>query len=199
MRFSDSVVTCWQGFIVHTCRTTSCSRKNASQRFLSGENTKFKTSAWCEQGSMLWSQFSAIFANFRRKNWRFLKNQCYDQNFAKFSFILSQKRLFFRWIFRRKYFKNHNIGPRYLLAIQLLHLKTCPGDPNRGQCCNYFRPFIVYVCRVIHWRDSISRPWNSNLSKRRRYLWNSPPRQFGQNYNIDPCWIFCWCQLASIF
>jgi hypothetical protein len=23
------------------------------------------------QGSMLWSQFSAIFPNFRRKNWRF--------------------------------------------------------------------------------------------------------------------------------
>jgi hypothetical protein len=36
-----------------------------------------------------------IFCNFRRKNWRFLKNQCYDKNFALFSFVLSQKRQFF--------------------------------------------------------------------------------------------------------
>jgi hypothetical protein len=64
------------------------------------------------QGSMLWSQFSPIFPNFRRKNWRFLKYQCYDQLFSKFSFVLSQKRRFFRWIFRRKYFFNYNIGPR---------------------------------------------------------------------------------------
>jgi hypothetical protein len=27
--------------------------------------------------------------------------------------VLSQKRQFFRWIFRRKYFKNHNIGSRW--------------------------------------------------------------------------------------
>jgi hypothetical protein len=35
-----------------------------------------------ELGSMLWSQFSAIFDNFRRKKWRFFKKQCYDQKFA---------------------------------------------------------------------------------------------------------------------
>jgi hypothetical protein len=51
------------------------------------------------------------FRQFSAKKWRFLKNQCYDQNFAYFSFVLSQKRQFFRRIFRRKYFKNHNIGP----------------------------------------------------------------------------------------
>jgi hypothetical protein len=39
--------------------------------------------------------------------------QCYDQKFAYFSFVLSQKRQFFRCIFRRKYLKNHNIGPIY--------------------------------------------------------------------------------------
>jgi hypothetical protein len=33
--------------------------------------------------------------------------------FSKFSFILSQKRQFFRRNFRRKYLKNHNIGPRW--------------------------------------------------------------------------------------
>jgi hypothetical protein len=32
--------------------------------------------------------------------------------FAKTSFVLSQKRQFFRWIFRRKVLQNHNIGPR---------------------------------------------------------------------------------------
>jgi hypothetical protein len=42
----------------------------------------------------------------------FLKNQCYDQFFPKLSFVLSQKCEFFRQIFRRKYLKNHNIGPR---------------------------------------------------------------------------------------
>jgi hypothetical protein len=32
--------------------------------------------------------------------------------FSKFSFVLSQKRRLARKIFRRKYFKNHNISPR---------------------------------------------------------------------------------------
>jgi hypothetical protein len=54
-------------------------------------------------------RFSQIFCE---KIGVFLKNQCYDQNFAYFSFVLSQKRQFFRRIFRRKYLKNHNIGPR---------------------------------------------------------------------------------------
>jgi hypothetical protein len=35
-------------------------------------------------GSMLWSQFYAIFDNFRQKIGVFLKTQCYDQNFALF-------------------------------------------------------------------------------------------------------------------
>jgi hypothetical protein len=46
-----------------------------------------------------------IFDNIRRKIGVFLKNQCYDQNFAYFSFVFSQKRQFFRRIFRRKFFK----------------------------------------------------------------------------------------------
>jgi hypothetical protein len=62
-------------------------------------------------------QISAIFEKFRRKNWRFLKNQCYDQLFAYFSFVLSQKRQFFRRSFRRKYLKNHKIGPRFYVFV----------------------------------------------------------------------------------
>jgi hypothetical protein len=51
----------------------------------------------------------------------FLKNQCYDQNFAYFSFVLSQQRQFFRRKIRRKYLKNHNIGP---WSGEILHIHT---------------------------------------------------------------------------
>jgi hypothetical protein len=36
------------------------------------------------------------FCQFSSKNGVFLKNQCYDKIFSKFSFVLSQKRQFFR-------------------------------------------------------------------------------------------------------
>jgi hypothetical protein len=50
-------------------------------------------------------QFSA------KTNYTFLKNQCYDQILHySHSFVVSQKRQFFRWIFRRKSLKNRNIG-----------------------------------------------------------------------------------------
>jgi hypothetical protein len=42
----------------------------------------------------------------------FLICQCYDQLFSKFSFVLSQKRQFFRKFFRQKYLKIHNTGPQ---------------------------------------------------------------------------------------
>jgi hypothetical protein len=48
---------------------------------------------------MLWSQFSAIFDNFRRKNWRFSQKPMLWSIFSKFSFVLSQKRQFFAKIF----------------------------------------------------------------------------------------------------
>jgi hypothetical protein len=45
----------------------------------------------------------SIFCDFRqisaKKMALFFKNQCYDQNFAYFSFVLSQKRLFFAEFF----------------------------------------------------------------------------------------------------
>jgi RecA/RadA recombinase len=46
------------------------------------------------------------------------------KNFAQFSFVMSQKRQFFRNFIRRKYFKNHNIGPRFLLAGKCLYIDT---------------------------------------------------------------------------
>jgi hypothetical protein len=42
----------------------------------------------------------------------FLKYQCNDKLFPKFSFVLSQKRQLFRKIYQRKYLKNNNIDPR---------------------------------------------------------------------------------------
>jgi leucyl aminopeptidase len=49
--------------------------------------------------------------NFRQKIGVFLKNQCYDPNFAKSSSILNKNGNFLHQIFRRKYLKNHNMGP----------------------------------------------------------------------------------------
>jgi hypothetical protein len=60
---------------------------------------------------MLLSQFSAIFDNLGRKNGIFLKNQCKDQIFELFSYVLSNKTPNSLPIFWRKYFKNRNIGP----------------------------------------------------------------------------------------
>jgi hypothetical protein len=51
---------------------------------------------------MLWSQFSAIFAN--ENIGAFLKNQCYDQIFSKTSRSLSKKRQYFRQFFLAKIF-----------------------------------------------------------------------------------------------
>jgi hypothetical protein len=118
---------------------------------------------------MLWSQFSAIFPNFRQKIGVFLKYQCYDQLFSKFSFVLSQKRQFCK-NFRRKYFKNHNIGPwspwlretdrewpDQLLGIWGIHidfndlfhstfsLKTQRKIINQYETCKLDEK-IVYVC-----------------------------------------------------
>jgi hypothetical protein len=68
------------------------------------------------------------FFQFSAKNGVFLKNQCYDQIFKQFSFVLSQKRRFFCKSFRLKYLKNHNIGPRlgeFSPLGQLLILGSC--------------------------------------------------------------------------
>jgi hypothetical protein len=35
------------------------------------------------------------------------------------------KRQFFRWIFRRKYFKNHNIGPRWISCVEIPARAVC--------------------------------------------------------------------------
>jgi hypothetical protein len=66
-----------------------------------------------EQGSMLWSQFSAIFLNFWRKIGVFLKYECYDHFFQKLALFWVHTKRHFLINFWRKYLKNHNIGPRF--------------------------------------------------------------------------------------
>jgi hypothetical protein len=68
----------------------------------------------------------------------FLKNQCYDQNFAYFSFVLSQKRQFFRWIFRRKYLKNHNIVPTGGRARDFVWARQATGRFARSRVLRNF-------------------------------------------------------------
>jgi hypothetical protein len=74
---------------------------------------------------MLWSQFSAIFDHFGRKNSFFIKTQCCDNLFCIILFCFESKTQFLaNFIF------NHNIGPRpaliflSLTAIALLPMKT---------------------------------------------------------------------------
>jgi hypothetical protein len=87
----------------------------------------------------------------------FLKNRCYDQNFAYFSFVLSQKRQFFRLIFRRKYFKNLNIGPwsqisEYGPCISLKAKKFWSNHRTSNQdkqtISRYNNNLHTYICNV---------------------------------------------------
>jgi hypothetical protein len=53
------------------------------------------------------------FRQFSAKNWRFSKKPMLWSKFCIIYLCFESKRQFFRWIFRRKYFLNHNIGPRF--------------------------------------------------------------------------------------
>jgi hypothetical protein len=55
-------------------------------------------------GSMLWSQFSVIFPNFRQKIGGFLKNQCYDQNLHNLALFWAKNANFFAEIFGENIF-----------------------------------------------------------------------------------------------
>jgi hypothetical protein len=78
--------------------------------------TSYNLQTWLTCWANTWGRcydhnFLRFFSIFGEKVGVFIKNQCYDQLFSKLGFVLRQKRQFFRWIFRRKYLKNHNIGP----------------------------------------------------------------------------------------
>jgi hypothetical protein len=62
------------------------------------------TGVCVNQGSMPWSQFSAIFDNFRWKNWRFSQKKMLWSNFLHNLALFWVKNAVFCRIFRRKYF-----------------------------------------------------------------------------------------------
>jgi hypothetical protein len=64
-----------------------------------------------DQGSMLWSQFSAIFDNFRQKMAFFSKTNVTIKIFHNLA-LFWVKNANFLLNFSAKTFKNHNIGPR---------------------------------------------------------------------------------------
>jgi hypothetical protein len=89
--------------------------------------------------------FLRLLTIFGEKIGVFLKNKCYDQIFSKFSFILSKKRQLFRRNFRRKYFKNHNIGPwsqTYDFWIYNYIQRQCCSRRERFSCM-YVKIFLL--------------------------------------------------------
>jgi hypothetical protein len=65
-------------------------------------------------GSMLWSQFSAIFDNCRWKNWRFFSKTNVMINFLNNFALFWAKNAN---VFVENILKNHNIGPRYCVDL----------------------------------------------------------------------------------
>jgi hypothetical protein len=111
---------------------------------------------------MLWSQFSAIFANFRRKNWRFSQKPMLWSNFLHNLALFWVKNAIFCWIFQRKYFKNHNIGPwsvymqKHLYIISNTGRLSCKNGRSSNSASMYIcaRPkkfcrFPMYVCMYV--------------------------------------------------
>jgi hypothetical protein len=78
---------------------------------------------------MLWSQYSAIFANFRRKNWLafFSKTNVMIQFLHNLALFWAKNAYFFAKFFGKKYFKNHNIGPRWNVALKTVPIESTSG------------------------------------------------------------------------
>jgi hypothetical protein len=65
------------------------------------------------RGLMFWSQFSAIFDTFRQKKLAFFwKTNVMIKILLNLALFWVKNANLFADFFRRKYFKNHNIGPR---------------------------------------------------------------------------------------
>jgi hypothetical protein len=89
-------------------------------------------------GSMLWSQFSAIFPNFRQKKLAFFLNTNVMIYFFQNLFCFEWKNAsYFGKIFRRKYLYNHNIGtsvpcPANIFGEKNLVKKSAHLHPRQG-------------------------------------------------------------------
>jgi hypothetical protein len=71
-----------------------------------------KTHLDVAQGLVLWPQFYAIFATFRRKKCLFIEQQCYNRILIKKLAAFLTKNANFFASFLRKHFKIHNIDPK---------------------------------------------------------------------------------------
>jgi hypothetical protein len=109
-------------------------------------------------GSMLWSQFSAIFDNFRRKNWRFSKKPIIRSKFWIIYLCFESKTPIFCQKIRRKYFRNHYIGPWSRLqclsendASVKWKSKERPRPPVAKLRPNWIEPTCWKVHHHHHW------------------------------------------------
>jgi hypothetical protein len=83
-----------------------------------------------DQGSMLWSKFSPIFTNFRRKNWLFSqKPMLWSQFLQKLAVVLAKNANNFAKFFGKNILKSHNIGPR-CVRQKLPKMYLNQGDQN---------------------------------------------------------------------
>jgi hypothetical protein len=93
----------------------------------------------------------------------FLKIQCYDKLFSKFNLVLSRKRRFFRKIFRRKYLKNHNIGPWLCTKVHsvrvfsigiaihcILCLFVSLASPAKDMKHSFLKYIYLFICMYIY-------------------------------------------------
>jgi hypothetical protein len=75
--------------------------------------------------------------------------------FSKFSFALSQKRHFFRKIFRRKYLKNHNIGPGSLPSFFTILVYLILAGFQGDQIGRIFACWaIVYFGQLFNYKNN---------------------------------------------
>jgi hypothetical protein len=79
-----------------------------------------KSRGWC----YIWSQFSAIFDNFRQNNWRFSQKPMLCSQFLQKLAVVWAKNANFSLNFSAKIFKNHNIGPCLKNCPHVLHVYT---------------------------------------------------------------------------
>jgi hypothetical protein len=110
---------------------------------------------WHKPGTDVMITIFCDFWQFSEKKLAFFsKTNVMIKIFAQFSFVLSQKRQFFRWIFRRKYLKNHNIGPSFWFFWGFFSSEM-------------LQPAAVNLCKKIWWSKSTL----SHLGKLCLFAW----------------------------
>jgi hypothetical protein len=123
--------------------------------FSAGHRTTKKKFVTPTRGRCCAHYFMRFFPIFGEKIVVFLKYQWYDQLFQNSALFWVKKRRFFRKIFRRKYFKNQNIGPRFKILFTILsiycpcintHICNTSGLCNDEIMCRY----IYILSRLVY-------------------------------------------------